>query len=82
MRGWSVVTERCRRVEANYVFNRTCGDMFRMNRSLSAAGRLTRRCAPGLISWGLCGGSWPFAAMLRSGARASVGGPAIARAGH
>ena len=29
----------------NYVFNRTCGEMFRMNRLLSAAGRLTRRWA-------------------------------------
>jgi hypothetical protein len=50
--------------------------------TMSAGGRLTRRYAPGLVSCGLCGGSWPFAAMLRSGARAAVGGPAIARAGH
>jgi hypothetical protein len=27
----------------NYVFNRTCGEVVRMNRPLSAAGRLTQR---------------------------------------
>lgn len=39
----SVMAANVWRGTANYVVKRTCGELFRMNRALSVAGRLPRR---------------------------------------